>query len=369
LEKIKCKGAVTDGRGNISIEEIEVEEPSYDEVLVKIKAAGICHTDYDSLNWGKEIILGHEGAGIIEKIGSNVKNLNEGDSVILNWAIPCGRCFQCKKGNQNICENNSPVTGRNNHGHAHYAGTTLDGKNIDRSFNLGTISEYTLVKKAAVVKNNSSRMSYAAASIIGCGVMTGYGSVVHAAKVKRQTNVVVIGAGGVGLNVIQTARICEAKRIIVIDVKESRSQMAKKMGATDFILADKEDIGLLNAAVKVKELLDNRGADYAFECTGVPALGAAPLAMIRNAGTAVQVSGIEETISIDMNLFEWDKKYINPLYGKCKPHIDFPAIINCYEKNELLLEELVTRTYSLSQVREAFEDLIQGKNAKGVIEF
>ncbi len=101
----------------------------------------------------------------------------------------------------------------------------------------------------------------------------------------------------------------------------------------------------------------------------LPALGAAPLAMVRNAGTAVQVSGIEEEISIDMNLFEWDKKYINPLYGKCKPHVDFPAIINHYDKKNLLLEELVTETYSLSQLDKAFDDLLQGKNAKGVVEF
>ncbi|MGN6533017.1 MAG: alcohol dehydrogenase catalytic domain-containing protein [Ginsengibacter sp.] len=369
MEKIKCKGAITDGNGNVTIEEIEVDEPSFDEIRVKIKAAGLCHTDYDSLKWGKQMVLGHEGAGIIEKIGRNVKDLAEGDSVILNWAIPCGHCFQCKKGNQNICENNSPVTGKNNRGHAHYTGTTINGKNIDRSFNLGTLSEYALVKKAAVIKNTSEKMSFPAAAIIGCGVMTGYGSVVHAAKVKRGSDVVVIGAGGVGLNVIQSARICEAERIIVIDVNESRFEMAKKMGATNTILADKDDNGLLNAASKVKELTNGRGADYAFECTAVPALGASPLAMIRNAGTAVQVSGIEEEIRIDMNLFEWDKKYINPLYGKCKPQVDFPAIINSYEKEELFLEELVTSTYSLSQLDQAFDDLLKGKNAKGVIVF
>ncbi len=369
MEKIKCKAAITDGNGKFTIEEIEVDEPSFDEILVKIKAAGICHTDYDSLKWGKQIVLGHEGAGIIEKIGRNVKDLNEGDSVVLNWAIPCRHCYQCKKGNQSLCENNSPVTGKNNRGHAHYAGTTINGKNIDRSFNLGTLSEYALVKQAAVIKNTSKKMSFPAAGIIGCGVMTGYGSVVHAAKVKRGSDVVVIGAGGVGLNVIQAARICEAKRIIVIDVNESRFEIAKKMGATDTILADKDDKGLLNAAAKVKELTNGRGADYAFECTAVAALGASPLAMIRNAGTAVQVSGIEEEITIDMNLFEWDKRYINPLYGKCKPQLDFPAIINSYEIGELFLEELVTNTYPLSQLDKAFDDMLKGKNAKGVITF
>lgn len=369
MEKIKCDAAVTDGKGNFSIEQIEIEEPYFDEILVKIKAAGICQTDHDSLKWGKPFILGHEGAGTVAAVGRNVKSFSVGDSVVLNWAIPCGRCYQCRNGHQNICENNSPVTGKNNRGHAHYGATILNNENIDRSFNLGTLSEYTLVKKSAVIKNNSKKMSFAAASIIGCGVMTGYGSVVNAAKVKRGSTVVVIGAGSIGMNVIQAAKLCKAKSIIVIDINEKRFAMAKKLGATHTILADRNDKGLLIASSKVKELTEGRGADYAFECTAVPALGAAPLAMVRNAGTAVQVSGIEEEISIDMNLFEWDKKYINPLYGKCKPHVDFPAIINHYDNKDLLLDELVTETYSLSQLDKAFDDLMKGKNAKCVVEF
>ena len=364
---MKCNAAVTDGKGNISIEEIEVDEPALGEILVKIKASGICHTDYDSLRWGKQMIPGHEGAGIIVKTGKDVTNFSVGDSVILNWAMPCGECFQCKEGNQNICEHNSPVTGKE--GHAHEGGTTLQGKNIERSFNLGTLSEYTLVKEASVIKNHSQKMPFTAAAIIGCGVMTGYGSVINAAKVKPGSSVVVIGAGGVGLNVIQGARIAKAKEIIVVDIKESRFEMAKNMGATHTILADKNDKNLLNAAQKVKEILNGRGADYAFECTAVAALGAAPLAMVRNAGTAIQVSGIEQEITIDMNLFEWDKIYMNPLYGKCRPYIDFPAIIDHYENKNLLLEELITNTYPLTQLQKAFDDLLEGKNAKGVIEF
>ncbi|MEO9003664.1 MAG: alcohol dehydrogenase catalytic domain-containing protein [Ginsengibacter sp.] len=368
-ETIKCKAAITDGKGNFSIEEIEVDEPAADEVLVQIKAAGICHTDYDSLKWGKQMILGHEGAGIVFKTGSNVKGFKKGDSVILNWAIPCGHCFQCKEGNLHICENNSPVTGKNKGGHAHDMGSLFHLKNIDRSFNLGTLSEFTLVKEAAVVKNHSATMPFTAAAIIGCGVMTGYGSVVNAAKVKPGSSVVVIGVGGVGLNVIQAASLSGAKEIIAIDIKKNRLKMAEKMGATHVIIANKNDTNLLKAAQKVKKILQERGADYAFECTAIPALGASPLAMVRNAGTAIQVSGIEEPITIDMNLFEWDKIYLNPLYGKCRPQIDFPAIINHYENKQLLLEELITRTYSLSQLDKAFDDLLKGKNAKGVITF
>jgi S-(hydroxymethyl)glutathione dehydrogenase/alcohol dehydrogenase len=128
------------------------------------------------------------------------------------------------------------------------------------------------------------------------------------------------------------------------------------------------DTGLLNAAKRVHEMT-TRGADYAFECTAIPALGAAPLAMVRNAGTAMQVSGIEEDITIDMRLFEWDKIYMNPLYGKCRPQIDFPQIISLYERGEILLEEMITRTYTLNDLDKAFDDMLNGRNAKGVILF
>jgi S-(hydroxymethyl)glutathione dehydrogenase/alcohol dehydrogenase len=369
---LRCKAALADGQGHFLIEETELQDPLADEVLVKIKAAALCHTDYDSLSWGKPIVMGHEGAGVVEKVGAAVTGLAPGDRVILNWATPCGHCFQCLEGNQHICENNSPVVAGGNGytpGHAHLAGTTWRGQPVERSFNLGTLSEYCLVKASAVVKNSSAAMSFPAASIISCGVMTGYGSVVNAARVKAGSSVVVLGTGGVGLNVIQGARISGAARIIAVDVNAQRLEMAQTFGATHTLLADRADRGLLQAARQVKELTEGRGADYAFECTAIPELGAAPLAMVRNAGTAVQVSGIEQEITIDMNLFEWDKVYINPLYGKCRPAIDFPKIVDLYEKGSLLLEEMVTRTYPLADLQQAFDDLLGGRNAKGVIVF
>jgi S-(hydroxymethyl)glutathione dehydrogenase/alcohol dehydrogenase len=369
---IHCKAAVAKGSGNFSIEDVEIHDPQDDEVIIKIKAAGLCHTDYDSLSWGKTIVMGHEGSGIVHKTGKSVQGLLPGDSVILNWATPCGYCFQCLEGNQHICENNSPVVaGANGYtpGHAHLNGTTWNGKSIERSFNLGTLSEFAIVKSSAVVKNSSQKMSFEAASIISCGVMTGYGSVANAARVKPGSSVVVLGTGGVGLNVIQGAKISGATKIIAIDVNNRRLELASEFGATHTIKADKEDTGLLNAAKQVKALTNGRGADYAFECTAIPELGAAPLAMVRNAGMAVQVSGIEQEIKIDMNLFEWDKIYINPLYGKCRPQIDFPILIDLYDKGSLLLEEMVTQTYPLSGLEKAFDDMLQGKNAKGVIIF
>ncbi|MBJ7880116.1 Zn-dependent alcohol dehydrogenase [Gelidibacter salicanalis] len=368
---IQSKCAIATGDGNFIIDTVSIAEPKADEIIVKIKAAGLCHTDHDSLKWGKPIVIGHEGAGIVEQIGSAITDFKIGDKVILNWATPCMKCFQCQEGNQHICENNSPVTAGGNGytpGHAHLEGTKWNNEPIERSFNIGTISEYALVKESACVKLESD-MPMPSASIISCGVMTGYGSVVNSAKLTPGSSAVILGTGGVGLNVIQGARISGAFKIIAIDINKKRLEMAVNFGATHTILADINDIGLLQASEKVKILTEGRGADYAFECTAVPALGAAPLAMIRNAGTAVQVSGIEETISIDMNLFEWDKIYINPLYGKCRPQIDFPKLVKLYDKGDLMLDEMITRTYTIGELQQAFDDMLAGKNAKGVIVF
>ncbi|OBQ56707.1 Zn-dependent alcohol dehydrogenase [Tamlana sp. s12] len=368
---LQAKSAIATADGKFIIDHITIAEPQADEIIVKIQAAGLCHTDHDSLNWGKPIILGHEGAGIVHQIGSGITDFKVGDKVILNWATPCMTCFQCQEGNQHICENNSPVTAGGNGytpGHAHLEGSTWHNKPIERSFNIGTLAEYTLVKASACVKLNSD-MPMPSASIISCGVMTGYGSVVNSAKLSAGSSAVVLGTGGVGLNVIQGAKVSGAAKIIAIDINQERLEMAKQFGATHTILADKADIGLQKAAQTVKSLTDGRGADYAFECTAVPALGAAPLAMIRNAGTAVQVSGIEEEITIDMNLFEWDKIYINPLYGKCRPDIDFPKLVSLYDKGDLLLDEMITRTYPLENLQRAFDDMLAGRNAKGVIVF
>ncbi|MGX5856528.1 Zn-dependent alcohol dehydrogenase [Dyadobacter jiangsuensis] len=367
---ITSKAAVADGRSTYAIDTIHIQEPVGDEVLVRMKAAGICHTDWDSVRWGKPILMGHEGAGVVERVGPLVQDLRPGDPVILNWAIPCYQCFQCMEGNQHICEKNSAVVAGNKvaGGHASLQSTTWQDQPIERAFGLGTMAEYTLVREAACVRF-AHQVPFASAAIVSCGVMTGYGSVVNAARVQPGSSVVVIGTGGVGLNVIQGAKVSGAARIIAIDIRDERLALARQFGATDLIQAEPQDRLLLEAARQVKDLCGGRGADYAFECTAIPALGAAPLAMVRNAGTAVQVSGIEQEITIDMNLFEWDKIYINPLYGKARPQVDFPRILDLYAGGQLLLDEMVTRTYSLDGLTEAFKDMLAGKNAKGVIVF
>lgn len=368
----RSKSAIATGDGQFVIEEVSLAAPQPDEVVVKMRAAGLCHTDYDSLSWGKPIVMGHEGAGEIVELGAAVDGFEVGDKVILNWATPCMTCFQCQEGNQHICENNSPVVaGGNGHtpGHAHLEGTQWKGQVIERSFNLGTLSEFALVKDSALVKVEERELNFSAAAIVSCGVMTGYGSVVNAAKLQAGSSVAVLGCGGVGLNVIQAAAISGAAKIIAVDINADKLELAQQFGATNILLADPADEGLIKAAEKVREMCNGRGADYAFECTAVPALGAAPLAMVRNAGTAVQVSGIEEEITIDMRLFEWDKIYINPLYGQCRPQIDFPKLMRLYKKGELKLDEMITREYGLQDLSQAFDDMLKGRNAKGVVVF
>ncbi|MBU2872082.1 Zn-dependent alcohol dehydrogenase [Colwellia sp. E2M01] len=364
---IQAKAVISNGQGKFELTTINVGKPGPGEVRVKIKASGICHTDWDSIqNWNKNFIVGHEGAGVVESIGENVSGLAIGDKVILNWAIPCGECFQCREGNLHICEQNSPVCGCGLSGHAHIESSTHNEDPIERSFHLGTMCEYAVVKSEAVVKIDSA-ISYAAASIIGCGVMTGWGSVVNAANVTVGSSVCVIGCGGVGLNVIQAAKQSGAAKIIAIDINEERLEQAKKFGATQGVVASKTDIDFVDVKAKVRELTDGRGADYAFECTAIPALGSAPLALIRSAGKAVQVSGIEQRIDFDCELFEWDKIYINPLYGMCNPERDFNRILSLYNNGDMKLEELVTKTYTLETLSEGLDDMLNGRIAKGVV--
>ena len=357
MGQVESRAIITNGQGEFELQTVEVSEPGPGELRIRIHASGICHTDWDSLRWGDQMVVGHEGAGVVDLVGEHVEGFAPGDHVLLNWAIPCGECPQCAEGNHPICESEKA---------AHTRSTRLGGEPIGRSFNLGTMSDYTVVRKEAVTKI-SEDIPFPSAAIVGCGVMTGFGSVSNVAKVEAGASVVVIGCGGVGLNVIQGAKVAGANPIIAIDLLPYRLQMAEDFGATHKIQPDPEDRDFDQVLKEVQALTGGRAADYAFEATGVPALGFMPLKLVRNAGMAVQVSGIEEEITGDMTLFEWDKTYINPLYGKCNPDRDFPKIFGLYQSGELLLDELVSKQYHLGSLAEGFDDMLNGRISKGVI--
>ena len=334
---VKALAIISDGEGGFADAELELGDPGAGEVLVEIKASGVCHTDFDSLNWPRPLILGHEGAGVVAAVGAGVSHVAAGDPVLLNWAIPCGQCFQCKRGAESLCEA-KPQVPNDRFG--------WSGGKVWPSFGLGTMATHALVARQAVVPIEVD-IPFPSAAILGCGVMTGFGSVTNAAKVESGSSVVVLGAGGVGLSCIQGAVHAGARMIIAVDVNPARLALATAFGATHTHLASRDDAGLIEASKAIKALI-GRGADYAFECTAVPALGAAPLAMVGNGGTAIAVSGIEQVVPIDMQLFEFDKLYINPLYGQCRPFIDFPMLLGLYAEKRLKLDEMVTRTYPLS---------------------
>ena len=356
---MNVRGVITDGFGKTWIDSFSLGLPQRGEVLIQMKASGVCHTDLDHTWWKERLIVGHEGAGIVQEIGAGVENVKVGDPVVLNWAIPCGRCFQCERGAQNLCEAR-PVLPADRYQYA--------GGELKPMFGLGTMAERTLVPFQAVTRIPKS-FPFAIAAIMGCGVMTGYGSVVNVAKVEPGSSVVVIGCGGVGLSVVQATRLRNAGKIIAVDVAPGKLERAQAFGATDTILATRDDGGLGNAAAQVRALTDGRGADYAFECTAIGELGMSPVAMVRRGGMAVGVSGIEQVIQADMELFEFDKWYINPLYGACVPERDFPRLVSLYQQGQLDLDALVSHRYSLDEVEQAFGGLRGGQNIKGVIEF
>ena len=353
LMPTQARSIVTDGYGRFALETVTIGNPQRAEVLIEIRASGVCHTDFDSMSWGRRMIMGHEGAGIVLATGPDVTHIRPGDRVLLNWAIPCGCCFQCRRGAENICEEKPTVPDER------YGG------NLNSMFHLGTMSTHAIVPSQAVVPIHVA-IPFPQASILGCCVMTGFGSVTNVAGVREGDSVVVLGCGGVGLSVIMGAAHARAGKVVAVDLNSTRLELAKRLGATETILSTREDVNLLNAAKRVRSITE-RGADFAFECTAVPHLGAAPLSMVRNGGTAVAVSGIEEVVPIDMQLFEWDKTYINPLYGQCRPFVDFPKLLSLYATGSLKLDEMISRAYTLDELAEAFDHMRLGVIAKGVL--
>jgi len=364
--------AIADGQGGFVIEPISVRAPRSGEVRVRMTAAGLCHTDHASLRWPGPLVLGHEGAGVVESVGPDVAQqhpqLHPGQPVLLNWAIPCGRCAQCQRGRGSLCERTLGVDAALGSSAPAPGHTLWRGQPVERSFKLGTFAEHTLVRAEALTVR-PAQLPARHACILGCGVMTGVGAALNVAQVQPGDTVAVVGCGGVGLSVVQGARLAGAARIVAIDRRPAALQRALALGATHTLEAADDDPQAEQLAAAVRALTGGRGADHAFEATGVAALAFLPLKLCRHGGNAVQLSGAHGPVSVEMPQFWWDKRYLVPLYGGCLPDRDFPRLFDWAARGELQLDSLVTHTYRLRELSQAMDDMLTGRSAKGVILF
>ncbi|WP_426700855.1 alcohol dehydrogenase catalytic domain-containing protein [Rhodanobacter sp. Col0626] len=358
---------ISDGNGRFTFETIDVDPPGLGEVRIAIAAAGVCHTDHASLRWPGPLVMGHEGAGHVEQIGAGVQGLQIGQPVLLNWAIPCGSCFQCAQGADALCERTHELdVPRLGHSRAHAGATRWQGRPIERSFHLGTFSRYTVVRAEAVTPLPAD-LPVEIACILGCAVMTGVGSAINVAAIQPGATVAVLGCGGVGLNVIQGARIAGAEVIIAIDRVQARLDRAIELGATHALLANDDDPQHMQLIAAVRTLSNGRGVDHAFEATGVPALALLPLQLVRNGGDALQVSGAHGPATLDLPQLFWNKRYMAPLYGGCVPARDFPRLFDWVADGRLELVSLISHRYPLDALDQAFDDMLSGRSSKGVL--
>ena len=327
------------------IEEIDVPEPEIGQVLVKVMASGICHTQLDNVKgrYGPDKylphLLGHEGAGVVEKIGPGVSSVAPGDHVVLSWIQGPG--FNAKtplymKGNQKI--NAGPVT---------------------------TFNEYTIASENRVTKIRND-VPFDVASIVGCAVSTGLGAVVNESKVQAGSSVAVFGAGGIGLNIIQGAALVNALKIIAIDVYDEKLIVAKKFGATHTINAKKED-----PVKKIKEITDGKGVDYAFESAGLKDTMEQAYQAANNSGLINLVGNPaqNEKICIDALQTHYGKQLIGGQGGHTRPEVDFNRYISLYTAGKLKINELITHRYKLEDVNTAIEDMQAGRVGRAIIEF
>ena len=347
----------------LKIEEFDLPDTGPNQVRVRIVASGVCHSDWHVVkgDWPHipiPTILGHEGAGVVEEVGSQVSGVREGDHVILSWKRSCGYCEMCQKGFPTLCEL-PPDT------------STLprfpgERRTMEKMAGLGTFGTHALIPQDAVIPIDKD-MPFAQAALIGCGVMTGVGAAINTAQVQQGSSVAVFGCGGVGLNCIQGAAIAGAEPIIAVDVRDNKLEMGKRFGATHTVNASQED-----AVARIQELSGGPGVHYAFEAigiTGEPFLQA--IQCTRRRGITVFVGHAPEgtPVALDARMLMHEKTVIGSYYGSARPHVDFSRLIRLYKAGKLNLDELVTRKYPLEGVNEAFEALGRGEVARSVLMF
>lgn len=358
------KAVVAHELNNFSVVDVGLDPPRAGEVLVQMKATGICHSDLSVINGTIPnpfpTVLGHEGAGIVDQVGEGVTNVQPGDHVVLSFVPHCGECFHCLHSEPNLCIGGRPELGMMLDGTSR---VTLNGERIAVMSFLGNMAEYAVVPAMSVVAVDKS-FPFKAAALVGCGVTTGVGAAIKTAPVHPGDTVAVFGCGGVGLSVVQGARIAGAKQIIAVDLNEEKLAIAMELGATETV-----DPGA-NAIKEIMNRTGGIGVDHCFEVTGNPKVIEGCFKATRRGGTLtlVGVGPMDQKFSINTLIVPITGKTIKgSMYGDANFKVDFPNYLELYKQGKLNLDRMVSRTYAIDEAPQAFEDLEQGRNARGVI--
>ncbi|HZQ30948.1 MAG TPA: Zn-dependent alcohol dehydrogenase [Mycobacterium sp.] len=346
-----------------AVEELALRRVAPHEVVVRLSASGVCHTDLSVRDGSMPALLpctlGHEGAGVVTEVGPDVTTVSPGDHVVLTWNVPCRRCSHCRRGDPHLCA----------HGLDHAFGAPYAESDVGPvwpAMGAGTLAEQTLVPAAAVVRIDPS-LPLDHAALLGCAVTTGVGAVTRSAGVRAGESVIVIGCGGVGLAAIQGARLAGAGRIIAADRVAAQLPAATANGATDTVDAGEADI-----ATAVRDLTGGEGVDHAIEVVGNPATMRAAFDAARRGGavTVVGAAGIEETVTFPALSMMADGKTIKgSVYGATDPARDIPALAELAQQGELDLEALVSRRIGIDDVESAFANMAAGHGARSVVSF
>lgn len=348
------RGVLFDGTQVQVVGDLEVRDPGPGEVQVAISAAGLCHSDLSvvdgTIPFPVPVVLGHEGAGVVEAVGAGVTHVVPGDHVALSTLANCGTCAECDRGRPTMCRK---AIGRPGQPFAR------GGRPVFQFASNSAFAERTVVKAVQAVRIPKD-IPLPSAALIGCGVLTGVGAVLNRARVDRGDSVLVIGTGGIGLNVIQGARIAGALRIVAVDANPAKEAMARQFGATDF----------LGSVEGVRDLLPT-GVDHAFECVGRVELIRAAVDLLDRHGQAVLLgvpSATAEASFLVSSMF-LDKAILGCRYGSSRPQRDIPIYAELYRQGRLFLDELVTETYPVEDFEKAVGDAEAGKVARGVLTF
>jgi len=367
---MKTRAAIAWEAGKpLSIEEVDLEGPREGEVLVEVKATGLCHTDKYTLSGADPegifpSILGHEGAGIVVDVGPGVRTLKKGDHVIPLYTPECRECDYCLSRKTNLCQKIRVTQGRGQmpDGTSRFS---CQGKPIHHYMGTSTFSNYTVLPEIAVAKIREDA-PFDKVCYIGCGVTTGIGAVIFTAKVEAGANVVVFGLGGIGLNVIQGAKMVGANMIVGVDINPAREAMARKFGMTHFVNPKEIKGDLVGHLVE----LTNGGADYSFECVGNTTLMRQALECCHKGWGVSTIIGVAEAgkeISTRPFQLVTGRRWIGSAFGGARGRTDVPKIVDWYMDGKINIDDLITHTMPLEKINEGFDLMTRGESIRGVV--